>query len=195
MNTFCGIFLIIAACVSICIATSPIYKPPPQDSVSLNANDLKKSPHQARYLQSANKNQELTSKNQPRPMETSRPNDQDLEDLAEEALEPSASGVAFPRDNPDEDMETAENIVFRPLFRYKKQNVERRTVYRDRNGNISNQPQNPKPQSATQKPPKNPPPVLVFDKVTGSYYPASSQYSSYYPGAYPAYFRGASQRR
>lgn len=108
-------------------------------------------------------------------------------------MEPSASGVAFPlnggRDNQDEDMETAENIVFRPLFRYKKQNVERRTVYRDRNGNISNQ-----PQPATQKPPKNPPPILVFDKVTGSYYPASSQYSSYYSGAYPAYFGGASQR-
>lgn len=95
----------------------------------------------------------------------------------------------------DDDMETAENIVFRPLFRYKKQNVERRTVYRDRQGNISSQTERPKPQYAAQSPVQStgrvPPSVLVYDKVTGSYYPISSNFGSQYPGAYPAYFRNS----
>lgn len=94
---------------------------------------------------------------------------------------------------PDDDMETAENIVFRPLFRYKKQNVERRTVYRDRNGNISSQTEKPKHHHGGQNhgAAKAPPAVLVYDKVTGSYYPVPSSFGSQYPNSYPAFFREA----
>lgn len=65
----------------------------------------------------------------------------------------------------DEIMDTASNIVFRPLFKYKRQNIQKRRVFRDRDGNI-----NPKP-SQTQA---SPPQYLVYDKNSGSYYPVTS---------------------
>jgi hypothetical protein len=54
-------------------------------------------------------------------------------------LEPQATEQAEKREVSDEDMETAEVIVFRPLFRYKQIQAERRRRLEERRRNASNQ--------------------------------------------------------
>lgn len=73
---------------------------------------------------------------------------------------------------PDEDMETAENIVFRPLFRYRKKSIAKKRVFKDRTGQVY-----AKPTFVSDAPPahrKNPPAILVYDRGTGGYYPVKS---------------------
>lgn len=72
----------------------------------------------------------------------------------------------------DEDMETADTIVFRPLFRYRKKSIAKKRVFKDRTGQIY-----AKPTFVSDAPPshkKSPPAILVYDRATGGYYPVKS---------------------
>jgi len=70
---------------------------------------------------------------------------------------------------PDEDMDTAETIVFRPLFRYRKKSIAKKRVFKDSTGQAYAKPTFVYDAPATHR--RNPPAILVYDRGTGGYYP------------------------